>query len=94
MSYKLIGKHFCVFFSTGFLFVSRNNLCKKNVKFPSGFLCNSFVKGETKEACLLFLQRFLQTLYLENEEKTSEKKKLAEMFSYQFVAHIPKIRQI
>ena len=40
-----------------------------------------------------FLQGFfLQTLYLQNKEKTSEKK--IETFSYQFEARIPKIRQI
>ena len=32
---------------------------------------------------------FCITLYLENENKTSR-----EMFSYQFVAHMPKTRQI
>ena len=36
---------------------------------------------------------FLHTLFLEKDEKSSEKK-YREMFSYQFVAHMLKIRQI
>ena len=36
---------------------------------------------------------FLNMLFLEKEEKTSTKK-YREMFSYQFLAHIPKIREI
>ena len=35
----------------------------KNVAFPSGFLCNSLLK-----------EKFLHTLFLENEEKTNETK--------------------
>ena len=46
----------------------------------------------TKEP-FFFLQCFLQMLFLKNEEKTSLKKYRA-MFSYPFVAHMPKIRQI
>ena len=33
----------------------------KNVNFPSGFLCSSFVEGETKEA-FCFSNVFLLTL--------------------------------
>ena len=67
----------------------------KNVALPvlpSDFLCNSFVEGETKETYCV-LRRFLHTLFLKNEEKTSEQK-YREIFSYQLVAHMPKLRQI
>ena len=37
---------------------------------------------------------FLYMLFLENEEKTSKKKKHRDVFSYPSVAHMPKIRQI
>ena len=50
VSCKLIGKQFSVFFSAGFLFVFREIKYSKNVQFTSGFLCCSFVEGETKEA--------------------------------------------
>ena len=69
----------------------------KNVKFTYSFLCCSFVEGETKEPfcfdkrTVLFLQRFLHTLFLENKEKSS--KKYREMFSYPFVTDMPKISQ-
>ena len=56
----------------------------------------SFVSPSTKELQIKKATSFLHThcaLYLENEEKTN-KKKYREMFSYQFVAHMPKIRQI
>ena len=66
----------------------------KNVKFPSGFLCSSFVEGETKEAFCFSNVFFLHMLYLENEEKTSENKICIGTLSDQFEAHIPKIRQI
>ena len=59
---------------------------------PSDFLCNPFVEGETKETYCV-LRRFLHTLFLKNEEKTSEQK-YREIFSYQFVAQMPKLRQI
>ena len=48
-----------------------------NVNVPSGFLCSSFVEGETKAFC--FYKVFLHTLYLK-EKKTSGKKN-REMFS-------------
>ena len=96
VSYKLIlGKHFSIFILHWFSLRFRVITYAKNVKFTSCFLCCSFVKGETKEAfcfdkrTLLFLQCFLHTLFLENEQKTSEKK-YREMFSYPFVAHLSK----
>ena len=44
----------------------------KNVKFPSGFLCSSFVEVDTKEA-FCFSNIFLHTLDLEIEKKTRGK---------------------
>ena len=43
----------------------------KNVKFTSGFLCCSFVEGETKEPLTCLSNVFM--LFLENKEKNSEK---------------------
>ena len=40
------------------------------------------------------MQRFFAYILSQKEEKTSEKKKKKIMFSYQSLAHIPKIRQI
>ena len=45
----------------------------KNVAFPSGFLCNSLLKKKQKNSILRSI-KFLDTLFLENEEKTSETK--------------------
>ena len=51
MSYKLIGKHFSVFFFAGSVsLLFREMTYAKNVKFTIGFLCCSFVEEETKEA--------------------------------------------
>ena len=41
----------------------------KNVAFPSGFLCTSLLKEKQKNSIV-----FYQTLFLENEEKTSKTK--------------------
>ena len=67
----------------------------KTIKFPRDYLWNSSVEGESnKEAFCFPGQCFLHTLFLENKEKKKQqKKKYREMFSYQFVAHIPNIRQ-
>ena len=69
----------------------------KNIQFTSSFLCRSLLRGKQKKPFVS--PRFLHTLFLENEEKTSKKKNInnnnnKEMFSYPFVAHMPKIRQI
>ena len=45
---------------------------QKNVAFPSGFLCNSLLKEKQKNYCVL--SHFLHTLFLKNQEKTSETK--------------------
>ena len=47
---------------------------KKNVAFPSGFLCNSLLKEKQKNSIFVFLIKFLHTLFLENAEKTNETK--------------------
>ena len=57
VSYRLIGKHYFIFFSTGFLFFLKNNVCIKNVAFPSGFLCNSLLKEKQKNS-IVFYQIF------------------------------------
>ena len=44
----------------------------KTIKFPSSFICSSFVEGETKEA-FCFTNIFLYMLYPQNKEKTSKK---------------------
>ena len=78
MSCKLIGKHFCVFF-VGFLFVFKKQCMQKTLSFLAAFFAVTFV---------LFLQCFLHTLHLENEEKTAKKiQNKTETFSYQFEAH-------
>ena len=71
-------KIFLCIFTLVFSSFSRNNVFKKRSVYQR-FLCCSFVEGETKEAfyfdkrTLLFLQRFSHTLFLEKEEKSSEK---------------------
>ena len=70
VSYKLIGKHFSVFFRC-FPLHFREITYIKNIKFTSGFICCSFVEGESKEA-FCFSNVFLHTLFFENEEKISE----------------------
>ena len=75
-SYKLTGRHFSLyFFFHWFSLRFREIMHSKNVNLPSGFLCSSFVEGETKEALCFYNVFFLHacTLYLENEKKTSEK---------------------
>ena len=55
----------------------------KNINFPSDFLCSS-----------LFSNVVLHTLYHEDETKTSGGwggGEYREMFSYQFVARMPKL---
>ena len=37
VSYRLIGKHYFIVFSTGFLFFLRNNVCKKTLRFLAAF---------------------------------------------------------
>ena len=46
----------------------------KNVEIPSGFLCNSLLKEKQKNS-IVFYQIFA-TLFLENEENTSETKNI------------------
>ena len=58
----------------------------------SRFLAAFFVEGETKEIFCVLL-RFLYRLFLENEKKTSGKK-YRDVYSYQFVAHMPIIGKI
>ena len=63
----------------------------KNIKFTSGFICCSFVEGDSKEA-LCFSNVFCIRYFLKTKRKSA--KKYREMFSYPFVAQMPKIRQI
>ena len=56
----------------------------KNVGETKGFFCFSRNKNLTFFAYVMFWKR----------RENQRKKKYREMFSYQFVAHMPKIRQI
>ena len=80
----LIGKHFSVFFFCWFSLRFREITYAKTVKFRSGFLCCSFVEGETKEAfcfdkepfCLsnvFCIYYFLKTKRKPTEKKNTEK---------------------
>ena len=57
-----------------------------------GFSCFSLNKRTAKKAASKLNVFYIYMLFVKNEEKTSGKKR--EVFSYQFVAHMPKIRQI
>ena len=96
MRYKLIGKHFSVIFFTGFLFVFREVTHAKNVNFPRGFLCSSFVEGETKEA-FCFYNVFCIRYILKTKRKPAKKKIHRNVFvsicsSYDKNKKQPKIR--
>ena len=71
MSNRLIGKHLSFFFN-GFLFFFGVIMYAKSVTSPSGFLCNSLLRRNKRT--LLCSIKFLHTLFLENEVKTSETK--------------------
>ena len=62
-------------------------------KFPSGFLCSAFVEGETK-VVFCFTNVFCIRCISKMKRKLAKKNTQTEMFSYQFEAPIPKIRQI
>ena len=88
----------CIYFSH-FLFIFEKYCLQKMLEKQKGsfveikgFFCFYLNKRTAKKAASK-PKRFLHTLFLENKEKTSENK-YREMFSYQFVAHMPKIRQI
>ena len=67
MNYKLIGKHFSVSFSLIFFSFSRYNVCKKMLEKEK---CD---KRTAKKLKPLGKLTFWHALFLENEEKTSEK---------------------
>ena len=82
-------KTFLCIFSLVFSSFSRKNVYEKRWRNKRVIL--------SKQKVILFLPQQNNSkesppLFLENEEKTSEKYR--EMFSYQFVAHMPKVRQI
>ena len=96
VSYKLIGKYFSTYFFPLFFFFfplalfSRCNVIMHKKLWP-------FVSPSTKE-----LQRkqlgnltfFCIHYFSKTKGKPVKKKKYREMFSYQFVADMPNIRQI
>ena len=94
MRYKLKGKHFSVFFffcwfSLRFREITYAQKRRRNKRF----FCFSFDKIIAKEAARK-LDVFCIRYFSKTKRKPAEKKrKHREMFSYQFVAHMPKIRQ-
>ena len=92
MSYKLVGKHFLsIFCFIGLLFILRNNVCKNLIEHNTVLLF--LLEQRVAKKAARKRNVFLHTLFLKKKEKTSEEKDKI-MFSYQSVAHIPKIRQI
>ena len=53
VSYRLIGKHYFIFFFTGFLFFLRNNVCRKRCVSKQLSL-QLFVEGESFNLLNLF----------------------------------------
>ena len=66
---------------------------QKTLTFLVAFFAVLLLREEQKKPFVSVYNIFLHTLCFENKKKTN-KKKCREMFFYQFVAHMQKIRQI
>ena len=77
----------CIFF-LWFSLCFREITYAKNVKFTSSYLCCSFVERKTTEP-FCFSNIFCIRYFLKTKRKSA--KKYREMFSYPFVAHMPKL---
>ena len=83
-----MGKHFSLFFVTGFSLFSRNNVSKKHC-FLAAFFAILLLREKQKKRFVS--PTFFACYFLKIKRKPVETKKCTEMFSYHFLAHIPKI---